>query len=136
MGEALLIRVVKFRARHHYWRSDWSAAENRRVFGPQAEPHEHDWRVELQVAGPIRAETGWAVDLGELDGIVGRVVGELDGEDLNAVVPEVSVGAMQPSTEEMARWLFRRLVNETPAPARLVRVKLFESPDLGACYPP
>jgi len=134
-NEALLVRRVTFRASHHYRQRSWSAAENRRVFGSQTDSHLHDWTVEVEVAGPIRPETGWVVDLDALDRAIADVVDGLDGEDLNAAIPEVATGEIMPSTEALARWLYSRLEPSIRAPARLARVRLFESPDLGAAYP-
>ncbi len=135
MDEALLVRSVTFRASHHYRRASWSPAENQRVFGSQTEPHDHEWRMEVEVAGPIRAETGWVVNLGSLDDAIASVTTALDGADLNTAIPEVGTGEIMPSTEALARWLFLRLKPAVPSPARLARIRLFESPDLGAAYP-
>ena len=135
VDEGLLVRSVTFRASHHYRRPSWSAAENRRVFGSQGEPHEHEWKLEVEVAGPIHGDTGWVVDLGFLDEAIASLTDAMDGGDLNAVIPEVAAGEIMPSTEALARWLFLRLEPMIPSPARLARVRLFESPDLGAAYP-
>jgi 6-pyruvoyltetrahydropterin/6-carboxytetrahydropterin synthase len=135
LDEAHLVRSVTFRASHHYRRGSWPASRNRRVFGDQTEPHHHDWRVEVEVAGPIHAETGWVVDLGVLDEAIATVTGGLDGAHLNTVIPEVATEEIMPSTEALARWIFRKLEPKIPAPARLARIRLFESPELGAAYP-
>jgi 6-pyruvoyl-tetrahydropterin synthase len=134
-NEARVIRTMMFRARHHYWRGAWSDEENRRVFGEQCEPHPHDWRVEFHVAGPIDETTGWAVDLTELDAELARLLAGWGGGDLNDVVPAVASGAMTPSTENLARWLFERLGERVSAPVRVVEVRVFESPELGSGYP-
>ena len=133
--EARVVRTVVFRARHHYGRDAWSGEENRRVFGPQCEPHAHDWRAEFHVVGPIDDETGWAVDLPALDAEVARILEGWDGGDLNAVVPPVAAGAMTPSTENLARWLFECLAPWVSGSARVVQVRVFESPELGSRYP-
>lgn len=135
VDEAHLLRSVTFRASHHYRRSSWSEAENRRVFGSQTQPHTHQWRMEVEVSGPISRETGWVVDLASLDQVIAAAIEGLDGANLNAVIPEVADGEVMPSTEALARWLFHRLHPSIPAPARLIRIRLFESPDLGAAYP-
>ncbi|MHB1193281.1 MAG: 6-pyruvoyl trahydropterin synthase family protein [Longimicrobiales bacterium] len=134
-GEARLIRTVRFQAVHHYRRAGWSDDENRRVFGPQAEPHAHDWRVEVHVAGPVDPSTGWCVDLAALDAALGRATAGWEGGDLNALVPEVARGDMTPSTENLARWLHGRLADTLPAPARVAEVRVFESDGLGSAWP-
>ena len=133
--EARVVRTVAFRASHHYWRDGWSRDENRRVFGLQCEPHGHDWRAEFHVVGPIDDATGWAVALPELDGALARLLEGWDGGDLNAVVPPVASGAMTPSTENLARWLYESLAEWGSASARVVQVRVFESPELGSVFP-
>ena len=144
---ARLIRTLRFRATHHYHRPAWTEEENRRVFGAQADPHAHDWRVEVHVAGPVDPQTGWSVDLGALDAALGRITLGWDGGDLNALVPEVAQGVMTPSTENLARWIHLRLDEALGAAVggpggasgaggpRAVEVRVFESDDLGSVWP-
>lgn len=135
MIEACLVRRRRFRARHHYARPSWTAERNREVFGAQTEPHEHDWVLEVRVAGPIDPATGFCVDLGALDRWLDELTAGWDGGDLNALIPAVAAGDVIPSTEGLARWLFGELSPRVPAPARIQGVAVFESEDLGAEYP-
>lgn len=133
----LLLRAVTFTATHRYHRPDWTPERNREVFGANAEPHAHDWRLEVAVTGPLDPATGWTVDLDALDRILDEeVTARFGGSDLHEEIPEVARGEIQPSTEELARWLFRRLADRMPPESRLVRVRLWEGPDLGAEYRP
>ena len=134
MPEAALDRTVRIRATHHYRRADWSEARNREAFGAVADPHAHDYAVTVTVRGPIDAH-GFVVDLPGLDRLLAEEIGALDGGDLNALVPGVRAGRLQPSTEALARWLWERLEPRVAAPARLVRVRVAESPELAAAYP-
>ena len=134
MSEARLIRRVHFRAAHHYRRSDGSDEENRRAFGPQGEPHVHDWILEVRVVGSTDA-SGFVVDLEALDDALEQVTHGFHEGDLNQAIPEVASGEVQPSTEALARWAFHRLTSLVKPPARVVRVAVFESPELGAEYP-
>jgi len=133
--DARVIRIVRFRASHHYRNAAWSDEENLLVFGLQTRPHEHDWTIEAHVVGPIDPDTGWAVDLTALDDALASVTHRWDGGDLNQLVPEDPGGSTLPSTEILARWLFRALAPRVPAPARLERVRVAESPELAAEYP-
>lgn len=135
MPEARLIRRRSFRASHRYGLEAWSEERNRRVFGAQVEAHWHDWRLEVHVVGPVDPETGFATDLGALDGAIDDLLDGWDGSDLNEVVPPVREGLVQPTTEALARWIFDSLAGRVAPPARLARVRLFESPELGAEYP-
>ena len=133
MAEATLERSVRFRATHHYRRADWSPEKNQEVFGPVGAPHPHDWVLTVTVRGPLDAH-GFLVDLAALDGLLGDVLGALDGADLNEAVPEMRAGHLQPSTEALARWAWERLAERIPDPARLTRVRVAEGADLAAEY--
>jgi len=135
LDQARLIRVMRFRATHRYRRAEWSAERNRRVFGAQSDPHSHDWRVEVHVRGPLDPETGWVVDLGDLDGALADLFEGWDGGDLNRLIPEATEGRLVPSTEAIARWIFHQLEGRVQAPATLAQVRVFESDELGAVYP-
>jgi 6-pyruvoyltetrahydropterin/6-carboxytetrahydropterin synthase len=133
---ARLIRRVHFVATHHYGDPGADEGENRRRFGDQVEPHTHRWTVEVQVVGPVDSDTGWLTDLVALDEALDDITGRWDGGgDLNALIPEVASGEMQPSTENLARWLYERLAPRVDPPAVLDQVRFFESDDLGAAYP-
>lgn len=134
-GDSRLIRTARFRASHHYWRPAWSHEENVRVFREQAKPHVHDWRVEVEVAGPTDPDTGWCVDLEVLDRHLSDIMRGWEGGDLNALVPEVARGEMTPSTENLARWLHHGLSRALASPARVVEVRVFESETLGSAWP-
>lgn len=134
MGEASLVRTVRFTARHRYGRDDWSDEENRRVFGAATRTHGHDWAVEVTVRGAIDERTGFVVDLGALDELLADLVEDLDQGDLNRIVQEVRDGRMIPTTESLARWFWDRLVSRVPGTARLVRVRVAESDTLAAEY--
>jgi 6-pyruvoyltetrahydropterin/6-carboxytetrahydropterin synthase len=135
LEKARLMRTVHFHALHHYGRADRSAEENRRVFGEQSDPHGHDWRVEVHVAGPLDPDTGWCADVGALDAHVGALLAGWHGGDLNALIPEVAAGRMTPSTENLAKWIHDRLAARLQPPVRLIEVRVFESDDLGSAWP-
>lgn len=133
--DAVLVREVRFVASHHYRLPGRAPAESRASFGDQAAPHEHHWRVRVEVAGRIDPDTGFVVDLEALDTLLEEVVGGWRDADLNERIPEVRNGAMQPSTEALARWTYERLASRMPAALRLARVHVWESDELGAYYP-
>ena len=135
MEEARLIRRIRFLASHHYARADLSEEDNRRMFGDQSRAHEHDWTIEVRVRGPIDARTGFVTDLGSLDRALEEVLEGWSDGDLNQLIPEVEAGTMSPSTESLARWIYRHLGPSVAAPARLEAVAVFESSELGAEYP-
>ena len=122
-------------ARHRYGLAGYSDDENRRRFGAQSEAHEHEWRVRVEVCGPMDPETGFVTDLSALDRGLQHLFEAWDGGDLNELSPAVREGRMQPSTESLARWIHHRIGGEIQPPARVVRVHVWESAELGAYYP-
>jgi 6-pyruvoyltetrahydropterin/6-carboxytetrahydropterin synthase len=135
MAAASLIRSVRFRATHHYWRRDWSDAENRRVFGVNVEPHEHEYLLQVTVSGEIDDGTGFLVDLAMLDRAIEEVLGPLRGNNLAEAIPEAAGGPLLPSTESLARWFFHELGTRIPPPGRLQRIRVAESDVLAAEFP-
>lgn len=129
-----LTRTVSFRARHHYWRADWTAERNREVYGTLADPagHAHDYRCAVTLTGPVDPPSGGVVDLGDLDRLLAEEIGPLDGADLNAVLPDVATGATQPTCEVLALHLFARIARRLPAGIRLARVRVAEDATLHA----
>lgn len=136
-GVATLVRTVRFSAGHRYWRPEWSDERNRRTFGRSADPHGHNYALEVVVRGEIDEETGFLVDLGALDEMLRtEVVDRLDQRDLTEALPGFGEGGRIPTTEELARWFYHRLADRIPGAARLVRVRLHESDTLAAEYVP
>jgi len=131
VAEAEIERTIRFRAHHHYRRSDWSEARNRAAFGAVAEPHAHEYAVTVRVRGEID-EHGFVVDLVALDALLEERIGALDGSDLNQRI--FDDGCLQPTTEAIARWVWSELSERVPGPARLARVRVAESDALAAEY--
>ena len=136
MSQVSLIRSTRFSAGHRYWRPDWSAEKNRATFGASANPHGHNYRLEVTVRGPVDPETGFCVSLPALDRVLETVVERLDQQEIGEALPEFAPGRRIPTTEELARWLFRDLADRIPGPGRLERVRLEESESLAAEYAP
>jgi 6-pyruvoyltetrahydropterin/6-carboxytetrahydropterin synthase len=134
-GENIMIRVtrkIEFSAAHFYHNPNFSAEENRRVFGKCNNPHGHghNYVLEVTVAGEPDPETGMVLDLKELKDILQREVGErMDHRHLNYEVPELA--GQIPTCENIAQVIWR-LLEPKIAKGKLDRVRLWESPDLYA----
>ena len=128
---AELERTFRFRSRHQYRRADLSEALNHEHFGTASYPHEHEYSLTITVGGELDRH-GFVADLARLDQAVQEVIAPLDGGDLNRLV--FTDGAVQPSTEALARWFWGRLADRVPEPARLIRVRVAEGPDLAAMW--
>jgi 6-pyruvoyltetrahydropterin/6-carboxytetrahydropterin synthase len=88
--------------------------------------HGHSFKVELGIKGPVDEHTGWFIDFGRLDDLW-RPLGEvLDHNYLNDVA-----GLENPTSENLARWIFARL---KPGLPELDQVILFETCDARCIY--
>lgn len=124
----LLTRKIRFSAAHRYHRPEWSEERNREVFGACANPHGHghNYLLEVTVAGEVNPETGFCVDVGELDRVLREEVLEpLDHQHLNHAVPRFSPGGEIPTTENLTRLLWDRIALRLPQGA-LRRLRLHE----------
>jgi 6-pyruvoyltetrahydropterin/6-carboxytetrahydropterin synthase len=132
-----LERTYRFSASHLYRRPEWTEEENRRRFGKCATPpgHGHNYRLMVRVAGSPDPETGFVVDLGELDRMVQRAAIEpLDHRHVNEAIPEFASGGLVPSSENLVLWVRDRILAMLPAGCRLAAVRLAEDDDLAAWW--
>lgn len=88
--------------------------------------HGHTFTVEVHVGGDVDAERGWVIDFGDLKRLARPVVDSLDHAYLNDIP-----GLENPTSENIARWLWSRLLPDLPGLARIV---VRESPTSGAVY--
>lgn len=131
-----LTRTVRFSAAHRYFRPEWTEERNRTVFGACANPHGHghNYLLEVMVAGWPDPETGFSVDLSDLDELLRLEVRErLDHRHLNHDVAAFGEGGKIPTTENLLIYLWERLAPRVSG-AQLVRLRLREDVDLFADY--
>jgi 6-pyruvoyltetrahydropterin/6-carboxytetrahydropterin synthase len=76
--------------------------------------HGHSFRVAVHVAGPLD-ERGWVMDYARIGDAFEPLLEQLDHNCLNDVE-----GLENPTTEELARWIWRRLKPRLPELSRLV----------------
>jgi len=83
--------------------------------------HGHSFKLEITVVGPVDPHTGWFIDFGVLDDIVGPLVARLDHHCLNEIE-----GLENPTSEVLVGWLFSRIKPLLPS---LTTVTLWETAD-------
>jgi 6-pyruvoyltetrahydropterin/6-carboxytetrahydropterin synthase len=123
-----LSQRFEFSAAHRLHSETLSAAENRDVFGRcnNANGHGHNYELEVMVSGPAGA-TGQVVPVAELQRLVNEhVIDVFDHKHLNMDCADFV--ALNPTVENIAQVIYRRLAPHIPNPARLVTVKLWETP--------
>jgi 6-pyruvoyltetrahydropterin/6-carboxytetrahydropterin synthase len=94
--------------------------------------HGHNWEIEVFVRGGRTNATGILLDFRQLKEAVARVIEPLDHADLNAVE---ALGGMNPTSENIARFLFGKLAATLDcADYRVARVSVRETPGSRASY--
>ena len=119
-----LTRRYRFAASHRLHNAKFSQEENLRLYGKCSNPHGHghNYVLEVTIAGAVDPSTGMIANLGDLDPFVGReVVEALDYKYLNEQVEEFR--DIVPTTENVAREIFRRLRKFPQAHVERVRIE-------------
>jgi len=88
--------------------------------------HGHSFRLALHVAGPVEPESGWLMDFAELKERFAPLNDRLDHHYLNEID-----GLENPTSENIARWIWDRL---KPALPQLSQVVVQETCTSGAIY--
>ncbi len=88
--------------------------------------HGHSWRGAIYVSGDIDPHSGWIMDFGEIKARFAPLYDILDHNYLNDIE-----GLENPTSEIVARWIWRRLKPVLPA---LSKVVVHETCTSGAIY--
>lgn len=71
--------------------------------------HGHSYRVAVHVDAPVDPDTGWVMDFGEIARAVAPIRESLDHYYLNEIE-----GLENPTSENLARWIWDRLKSHLP----------------------
>ncbi|NQU11419.1 6-carboxytetrahydropterin synthase QueD [bacterium] len=94
--------------------------------------HGHNWEVTVTLQTAELNSVGLSVDFREIKTGLNELLAEIDHSDLNSH-PEFT--ATNPTSETVARFLFRRLREQfETGSVRLARVTVSETPGTGATY--
>jgi len=74
--------------------------------------HGHSYRVEIEVEGEVDPESGWLCDYAEIKQACAPLLEALDHRYLNEVE-----GLENPTSENLARWIWDRLRDRLPLSA-------------------
>ena len=112
-----------FQARHYLVGGDW---------GPENELHDHDYRLELELAGGELDQHGFLVDLVRVEKLVDETLREYQGQTLN---DRPAFAGLNPSIEHFSRILckaFGELLTE--ADIQSITVRLWEDESAWASF--
>jgi 6-pyruvoyltetrahydropterin/6-carboxytetrahydropterin synthase len=94
--------------------------------------HGHNWKVEVFVKSKELNDIGLAIDFKDLKKITKNILSELDHKNLNEIPP---FDKINPSSENIARFLFNRIKKEIKVPSVTVsKISVWESHNSVASY--
>lgn len=88
--------------------------------------HGHSYSVTVEISGEIDPATGWLVDFADIDERVAPIIRQLDHHVLNDIG-----GLNNPTSELLAVWIWRRIVERLP---QLTEVVVSETPTSRCAY--
>jgi 6-pyruvoyltetrahydropterin/6-carboxytetrahydropterin synthase len=129
-----ITKRFEFSGSHRLWREEWSAEENKRIFGNSANlhGHGHNFVLFVTISGEIDDVTGMIINLSELKAIVNDVVIRFDHKFLNMDTPFFK--DILPTLENIATVLFK-LIDEkinSAGVGKLKKIRLQQGNSLSA----
>ena len=111
---------------------DWFAAAHylRKYHGKCENPHGHNYRVKVFVSGKELDEGGMLIDFSVLKKNLKSVLETLDHQDLNSTIFK----DLEPSAENISRYIFDSLKTLLPSGVRLTGVEVFETEKNSVLY--
>jgi len=114
-------------------RTTFSAAHALRHYKGKCERmHGHNYGVAMEVEGEtLTPDTELLADFSVLKALLKEAVSGLDHSDLNSTPP---FDVINPSSENLARYIWRQLAPRMPEGVRLCSVSVAEKPEQSATY--
>jgi 6-pyruvoyltetrahydropterin/6-carboxytetrahydropterin synthase len=77
--------------------------------------HGHSFNVAVHVTGPVGQQSGWVMDFADISVVVNPVIARLDHYYLNEIA-----GLENPTSENIARWIWKQLKPGLPMLSKIV----------------
>jgi len=77
--------------------------------------HGHSFHVTIFVTGPMDERKGWVIDFADIKRCLGPVLDRLDHHYLNEIE-----GLENPTSENVAKWIWRHLKPELPILSKII----------------
>ena len=128
-----ITKQYKFCAAHRYWNNRWTETENFENFGDDIYLHGHNYNLDITISGEINTDSGFIVNLQKLNNIVQEnVISIMDHSQIEKDIDWFE--NQQPSTENMVVFIWEKLADKIPSPAKLHSIKLQETPTISTKY--
>ena len=132
MSNPILTKKYHFCASHKYGNDYWTREKNLEVFGKDHNNHGHNYILEVSVTGPVNPDTGWLVDLKDLNHIVkSNVVKILDHSQIEEDIEWFK--GKQPSSEMLVIWIWEQIEKDFKE-AKLHKIRLVETHTIQTDY--
>jgi len=93
--------------------------------------HGHNWEVKTTIGTDQLDDIGIAYDFKTLKRQLGEIIDRLDHQFLNEVAP---FDELNPTSENLAKYIYQSLAKKLPAHCRVVAVEVAESANYRAIY--
>ncbi|MBA2624000.1 MAG: 6-carboxytetrahydropterin synthase [Acidimicrobiia bacterium] len=102
------------------------------VEGPEGQPHEHEYRIDVVASRAALDERGMVIDLDVLTAALDEMAATVDGADLEVIQPAEAEAV---TVELFARWAHEQLsLAARQAGVDELAVRVWESPDMFGGY--
>lgn len=114
------------------FQTHFAAAHNLRGYQGSCERlHGHNWKVDVVLRAGKLDQLGMVIDFRDIKSAANGLLDSLDHRYLNELDP---FHEANPTTENVAKWIFDELGKIIPAHIKIHKVTAWESDDCGAAY--
>lgn len=99
--------------------------------GECARDHGHNWKTEVAVGLSHLDKTGMAIDFKKVKSILEEIIDPLDHRNLNDLHPFTE---QNPTSENLAVWIYAELEKRLPAGVKPLRVRVWETEKYSVTY--